>query len=119
MPNLGIVSGASKIAVYGLGGVALFSGVMIFIQKFINKKPKEKEIAHAAKQEVLQENVEKVTKEQEVIQKQLKQAEQASEESKQKIQIIARKAAVEMNKVLKEDSIAKIDDQIDSDWNNL
>lgn len=114
-----IFAGPGKIAIFGLGGVALFGGVMLFIQRFMGKKSEVREIAHAAKQEVLTENIEKVTKEQEVIQKQLKQAEEASVESKEKIKKIARKAAVEMNKVLKEDSIAKIDDQIDSDWEDL
>jgi galactokinase/mevalonate kinase-like predicted kinase len=85
----------------------------------MNKKIKVKEITHKTKQQVLKEDLEEVTKEQEVIAKQLKQAEQASEESKQKVKTIARKAAVEMNKVLKEDSIAKIDAQIDSDWDDL
>lgn len=119
MPDLGLLTGSAKIAVFGLGGVALFGGIMLFIQKFMNKKIKVREIVHETKQQVLKEDLEKVTKEQEVIAKQLKQAEVASEESKEKIKKIARKAAVDMNKVLKEDSIAKISDQIDSDWEDL
>lgn len=114
-----LFSGPGKIAFFGLGGVALFGGVMLFIQKFMGKKSEAREIAHTAVQKHIQTKVEKVTKEQEVIEKQLKQAEVATEESKEKIKVIARKAAVEMNKVLKEDSIAKISDQIDSDWEDL
>lgn len=114
-----IFSGPGKIAIFGLGGVALFGGVMMFIQKFMGKRSEKREIAHNAVQEKIQQDIKKVTKEQEVIQKQLVQAEEASVESKEKIKKIARKAAVEMNKVLKEDSIAKIDDQIDSDWESL
>lgn len=117
--DLGILSGSGKIAIYGLGGVALFSGIMMLIQKFMGKKSETRKIAHTTKQEILKEDLEKISKEQEVIQKQLKQAEVASEESKEKIKVIARKAAVEMNKILKEDTIARIDDQIDSDWENL
>jgi galactokinase/mevalonate kinase-like predicted kinase len=117
--DLGLFTGSGKIAFYGLGGVALFSGVMLLVQKFMNKKSEEKEISHEAVEQNIEEKIKEISKEQEVIQKQLKQAETASTESKEKIKKIAQKAAVDINKVLKEDSIAKIDEQIDSDWDKL
>jgi flagellar biosynthesis component FlhA len=120
MFDLGIFTGSAKIVTFGLGGVALFGGLWLLIQKLTSGKSSDKRsVVHKIKQAVTQKKIEEVTKEQEVIVKQLKQAEQASEDSKEKIKKIVRKAAVEMNTILKEDSIAKIDDNIDDDWEKL
>lgn len=120
MFDLGIFSGSAKIAFFGLGGVALFGGIWLLIQKFVHGKSSDKKsIVHKIKQAVLKEDLDNVTKEQKVITKQLKEAEKASEESKEKIKTIARKAAVEMNKVLKQESIAEIDNNIEEEWGKL
>lgn len=120
MFDLGIFTGSAKIVTFGLGGVALFGGLWLLIQKLTSGKSSDKtNVVHKIKQAVTQKKIETVTKEQEIITKQLKQAEQASEESKEKIKTIVRKAAVEMNNVLKQDVISKIDDNIDADWEKL
>lgn len=120
MFDLGILNGPAQIAIFGLGGVALFGGAWFLIQKFISGKSSEKRsITHKIKQAVLKEDLDSVSKEQKVISKQLKQAEKASVKSREEIKTIAREAAVKINKVLKQDSIAEIDDMIEDEWENL
>jgi len=114
--------GAAKIGIFGLGSVALFGGLMLLLKRFMQKDSQEKNIEvakHEGKQEQIQDQIVKITKEQEVLDKQIKMSETASEESKEKVKKIAQKAAVEMNSILKEDSIAKIDSVIDEEWENI
>lgn len=119
MLNLGAFTGASKIIAFGLGGTAVFSGALLLIHKWLGRKSAQKEAEHKVSQAVTEEKINEATEEQKVITKKLQQAETASEESKKKVKDIARKAAIQMHNILKQDSIAKIDDEIGSDWGNL
>lgn len=114
--------GVAKIGIVGLGTVGVFGVIMLLLQKFVLKSGKQKDIEvakHKGKQEQIQDQIGEITKEQEVLDKQIKMSEQASEESQEKVKIIAQKAAVQMNTILKEDSIAKIDSVIDDGWEDL
>ena len=113
------IGGPAKIAVFGLGGAAIFGGAMLLFRRFTEKGGITRAALHKAFQSKKQEEIKEVTKKQEVLNKQLEMAEQASEDSKKRINEIAKKAAVEINQVLKEDSIAKIDEEIDKDWDDL
>jgi len=98
----------------GCGGIA---GIAYYATTQFRKKPGEviKDLGQKRKQE----EIEKTTKKQQVIAKQIEIAEQASEESKQKVDKILKKAATEVNQILKEDNIAKIDQVIEEEWEDL
>ena len=114
--------GPSSILTYGLGGVAVFGILAIVLQKLASgssikdaiEKFKKKE-----KQEALASAVEDLSKEQQVIVKQLKASEAVSEESKKKIEAIVKKTAVEVQALLKVDTIQQLDDEIQKDWEDL
>jgi hypothetical protein len=115
------LSGPLKIAVYGLGGVGLAGGIMLLLQKFMSKDKKDylKEFKHETKQEKTQEKIKIVSKEQEVIAKQVKMAEGAAKESQEKVKKIMQVASKKIAETLKEDNILKIDQQIADDWGDL
>lgn len=112
----------TNIVTYGLGGVAVFGILTMLLNKLATGSKVSdalKMFKKEEKQKELAEKVKTLAKEQEVVVKQLKAAELASEDSKNKVQQIIRKAAVEAQRVLKEDSLQEIDSQIDEDWNKL
>jgi hypothetical protein len=111
-----------SIVTYGLGGVAVFGIVSIILQKLASGSKVADAIQlfkHKESQDQAIEKVKTFTKEQEVVNKQLHAAEAASDESKKRVQQIVQKAAVDVQQVLKADSIQKVDDQIDDDWGKL
>ncbi len=113
---------ASYIITYGLGGVAVFGILTVVIQKIAGSSDIKSAIdsfKKGEKQKKLEESIEKFSKEERVILRQLKVSEYASAEAKTKIQEIVRKAAVEVQGVLKKDTIKEIDDEIEEDWSKL
>jgi len=56
---------------------------------------------------------------QKVVVAEIEKSEKLSEESKTKIKEIQKKAAKEIGVILKEESIAKIDEDIDKSWDDL
>ena len=98
----------------GCGGLA---GIIYYATTQFRKKPGEliKDLGQKRKQE----KIIKITKKQEVIAKQIEVAEKASDESKKKVDKILKKAAVEVNQILKEDNLAKIDQTIEDEWEDL
>ena len=115
------LEGPLQIALVGLGSVGLFGGVMLLIQKLTKKSKKdiEKETRHTVKQENTQEKIKVITKEQQVLAKQVEVAESAAEESKAKVKEIMKKASKEITETLKQDKIVTIDKQIEEDWESL
>ena len=116
-----ILTGPTKIAVFGLGTVGIVSLVMMLVQKFLKKSKAdiERETKHVVKQEQTEEKIKTITKEQEVLAKQVEVAESAAEDSKKKVKEIMKKASQEITETLKQDSIVKIDQQIEDDWSDL
>jgi galactokinase/mevalonate kinase-like predicted kinase len=107
---------------YGLGAIGIFGALALFLPKLFGKSKKNKlldQFKKDEKQKELQEEVVVISKEQQVIAKQIKASEHASEETKKKIKKKLQKAAVEIQKTLKEDNLASIDEQIDEDWKDL
>lgn len=116
------MSSPMNIVTYGLGGVAVFGLVSIILQKLASGggiKDALKKFKRAEKQKELSEDIKSLSDEQQVVVKQLKASEAASEESKQRIQAVVKKTAVEVQKILKEDRIKDIDDTIQEDWSKL
>lgn len=114
--------GPTTILMYGLGGTALVGIITMLLTKFTGRSKKKKLLDMFKKdkqQEDLQKEIKEVTKEQEVIKKQLQLADTASKETKQKIKKTLQKAAVEIQDTLKKEKISEIDAQIDSDWEDL
>ena len=106
----------------GLGGVGIVGAIFIFLPKIFGRSSAEKLLDNFKKDEKdkkLQDEVKKISKEEQVLAAQIKASENASEETKQKIKKKLQKAAVEIQQTLKEDSIAAIDDQIDEDWEDM
>jgi len=114
--------GPANIVVYGLGGVAAAGIIAFLFSKVFGRSKKSKLLDmfnKDAKQKDLQQDIKIVTKEQEVIAAQVKASEHASEEARAKIKKKLQKAAVEIQKTLKEDNLSAIDAQIDEDWKDL
>ena len=118
---LDLLEGPAKIAIIGLGSVGVLGGLMLLIQKFTGKSKADilKQFKHKVKQDRIQEDIKIVTKEQEILAKQVKMAEGAAAESQEKVKKIMQVASKKIAETLKEDSILKIDQQIDEDWNDL
>jgi galactokinase/mevalonate kinase-like predicted kinase len=114
--------GPTTILMYGLGGTALVGIITMLLTKFSGRS-KEKKLLDVFKkdkqQEILTTKIKEVSKEQEIIDKQLKASETSSKETKEKIKKTLQKAAVEIQNTLKQDKISEIDAQIDSDWEDL
>ena len=107
---------------YGVGAVGVVGALAIFLPKLLGRSKKGKlldQFKKDAKQKELQDEVENITKEQQVIAAQIKASENASEEAKQKTKEKLQKAAVEIQEILKEDNLSAIDDQIDEDWKGI
>ncbi|MBR9682657.1 MAG: hypothetical protein GOV02_03190 [Candidatus Aenigmarchaeota archaeon] len=107
---------------YGLGAIGIFGALALFLPKLLGKSKKNKildKFKKDEKQKELQEESVVISKEQQVIAKQIKASDHASEETKKKIKKKLQKAAVEIQKTLKEDNIASIDEQIDEEWKDL
>lgn len=113
---------ASSIVLFGVGATALVGIITLISSKMASKSSGTKLLdvfKKDQKQEELQTNIKEVSKEQEVIVKQIELSQTASEETKEKIKKKLQQTAVEIQKTLKEDKISEIDKQIDSDWENL
>lgn len=113
---------STSIITYGLGGVAVFGILAIILQKLASgSKVKDalKAFKKKEKQKQLKETVKTLSKEQEVINQQLQVAETSSEESKKKVQKIVQKAAVQVQRILQEEKIQVIDDEIEEGWSKL
>lgn len=107
---------------YGLGAVGLIGAAALFLPKLFGRSKKNKlldQFKKDEKQKQLQDEVKVITKEQQVIAAQIEASEHASEETKKKIKEKLQKAAVEIQETLKEDNLAAIDEQIDSDWKDI
>ena len=102
------------IGFLGCGGVAF----LIFnFSKIFSKDPKE--ILKNIDQKRDHKKIDNINKKEEVIIRQIKLSEKASDESKKKINEITKKAVIEINNVLKEDSISVIDSIIEEDWDDI
>jgi gas vesicle protein len=107
---------------YGLGAVGIVGALALFLPKLFGRSNKSKILdtfKKDEKQKKLQDEVKNITKEQQVIAKQIEASEHASAETKEKIKKKLQKAAVEIQETLKQDSLSAIDEQIDDDWKDM
>jgi len=111
----------SNILIYGLGSVGVFGLLYFILNKVINSDKKNllNIFKHEQKQVDIEEDIKTITKEQEVIVKQIKASEQASEKSKTEVKKVLRESAVKIQEILKKDTIEAIDKDIDLDWDKL
>lgn len=112
----------SSIAVLGLGGTGLIGVIYWLLTKIMGKHPKSKLLDIFKKkvvEEQEQEKIKEITKEQEIIIKQIEVAETSSEETKKKVKEKIKKAAVEIQAILKEDKISEIEKQIQEEWDDI
>ena len=112
----------SSIALLGLGGAGLIGAIFLLLTKFFGRSSKDK-LTDIIKSNFLktkeQENIESVTKEQEIIIKQIKVAEVSSEETREKVKTIVREASKDIQIILNNSTIADIDKQIKEDWEDI
>jgi len=112
----------ASIATLSLGGAGLIGIITWLFTKFVSKDPKIK-LLDIFKKKVVEEQeqkkIYKITKEQEIISKQIEIAEMSSETTKQKVKDTIIKASKDIQIILKEDKIAEIDKQIEKDWEEI
>lgn len=98
----------------GCGGLAALT---YYATTQFRKSPTE--LINDLGQKRKEEKIKKLTRKQEVIARQVKMAEGSSEESKKKVDQILKKAVKDVNRVLKEDNLEKIDQTINDEWEDL
>ena len=84
-----------------------------------DKKTAGREEASGILQKIGLQKVKDTEEKQKVVVAEIDKNEKLSEESKTKIKDIQKKAATEINTILKEESIAKIGEDIDKSWDEL
>jgi high-affinity K+ transport system ATPase subunit B len=104
-------------------GLLAGCGVLAFLAYWWSSrsgaKSKGKGIVHKLKQALGQKEVELIEEKQKVVAVNIREKEKLSGESVKKIKEIQKKATEEIEGILHEDSIAKIADEIDKDWDDL
>lgn len=104
------------MSIIGIGGLS-------FIAYYLTSKGTEginiREAVHGLTQKLGQEKVNKIEEKQTVVKVEIENKEKLATESKEKIKEIQKKASEEIAEVLKQDNIAKIQDQIDEDWDEI
>ncbi len=102
-----------------LVGCGALAGIAFWWSSRSGSKSKGKGIVHGLKQALGQKEVELIEEKQKVVAVNIREKEKLSGESVEKIKKIQKKATEEIEGILHEDSIAKIADEIDEDWDNL
>lgn len=112
----------SSIAVLSLGGTGIIGVLYWLLTKIVGRDPKTK-ILDVFRSKVIEDReqkvIHKITKEQEIITKQIEIAETSSESTKQKVKEKIQEASKEIQVILKEDKIAEIDKQIEEEWEDI
>ena len=97
----------------GIGGIAyLFTS-------FLGNKSNIFKQGYDKLQNLLIKKVEKIEENQGKIKLQIENKEELSKQSKEKIGKIIKNSSKEIQEILKEDNIQKIQEQVDKEWNNI
>ena len=111
-----------SMATLGLGGAGVI-GVLTWILSKVFTKSKSTKLLDIFKSKDTvkkeQEKINKITKEQEIIVKQIEIAEMSSDATREKVKETIKKACDEIQVILKEDKIAAIDKQIEDDCEDI
>lgn len=113
---------ALSIATISIGGISLVGIIMWLLTKIVGRNKGEKLFDIFKKkhiEEEQKEKINKITKEQEIIKKQIEISENSTEEVREKVREKCREAVKEIQKILNEDAITAIDKQIKEDWNDI
>jgi len=113
---------AMSITTIALGGAGAIGIITWLLTKIVGRSSGTK-ILDIFKKKVTEEReqkvIHKITKEQEVITKQIEIAETSSEITKQKVKVKIQEVCEEIQIILKEDKIAEIDKQIEEEWKDI
>jgi len=111
-----------SIAILSLGGAGLIGILTWLLTKFAGRSSGKK-LLDIFKKKVTedqeQEKIKEITKEQEIIVKQIEVAEMSSDTTKQKVKEVIKKASTDIQVILKEDKIIEIDKQINENWDDM
>jgi hypothetical protein len=102
-----------------LAGCGILAGLAFWWSSRSGGKSKESGIVHGIKQALGKEKVAEIEEKQKVVAVNIQEKEKLSEESVTKIKEIQKKASTEIETILLEDSLSKIGDEIDKDWDDL
>ena len=102
-----------------LAGCGILAGIAFWWSSKRGSDSKQTSTVHKLKQALGQKEVELVEEKQKVVAVNIQEKEKLSKESVDKIKDIQKKAAVEIETILKEESIAAIDKEIDEEWDDL
>jgi hypothetical protein len=108
------------VAIIGaIAGCGILAALAMWLTGRGDKKSNILKALHEATQDKGKKELEVIEKKQRVVEVDIKAREELAEESRSKIKDIQKKAATEINEVLLEDSLLKIQDEIDRDWDDL
>ena len=110
---------AALIILGSIAGCGLLAALSMWITGTGDKKSNILKALHEAVQDKGKEKVEEITKKEKVVEVNIREKEKLATESRNKIKNIQKKAVEEIEEVLKEDNLKKIQDEIDEDWDDL
>lgn len=106
----------------GLGSVGVFGLIYFIVNKFFSGSGSKKEFIESMMNKKIKEKreeIKNISKKEEIIVKQIRESEKQSEEVKKKIDEKFKQTAKEVEQILKENDLSKIDEQIDKEWDDL
>jgi len=110
---------AAVVIIGSIAGLSLLAALVMWITGRGSKKSDILKAIHEATQDKGKKKVEEITKKEKVVEVNIREKEKLATESRNKIKDIQKKAAAEIEEVLKEDNLKKIQDEIDEDWDEL
>lgn len=112
------MSGA-KTVLYGFLGCGGLATVAWLLSSFLGKKSSILEAVHKITQKTAQESIKGVEEEQVVLETTINTKEKTSKDIVERIEIIQKNATREIQEVLKHGNLAKIHQEVDTEWENL
>jgi len=102
-----------------LAGCGILAAIAFWWSSRSDKSSDIRKAAHKITHTISKKKIEEVEEKEKIVVAEIDKKEKISSESKKKIKDIQKKAAKEISSILKEESIAKIDEEIDRTWDDL
>lgn len=108
-----------KTVIYGFLGCGGLAGAAFLWTMFSNKKSNILQSIYKGAKNILQKKVEQIEETQGRLKIQIDNKEDLSQKSKEKIAKIVKKSSTDIQNILREDNIQKIEEEVDREWSNL
>lgn len=110
---------SAKLVVYSVLGCGGLAALAVLWTRWSGGKGKIRDILHSITQKASMEKIDALEKEQSGIEIKIRAKEKVAEDSKKRIEEIQKKAANDIEEILKENKVSKIHKRIDTEWEDL